>query len=69
MDADRAQHVVSCWDVHVPVRQVGDDVLGSFRAERLGDLPRDVHEELLQHLNAQAAVPRFPELLDQRPRT
>ena len=27
MDADRAQHVISCRDVHVPVRQVGDDLL------------------------------------------
>lgn len=34
----------------------------------LGDLTGDGHEELLHHLNPQAAVAGPPELLDQRPR-
>ena len=45
-DTDRAEYVIGRRDVHVPVRQADDDLLRRFRAERLGDLPGGVHEEL-----------------------
>ncbi len=67
VDADRTKDIVSAGDVHVPAEQVGNDLLRHFRAERPGDLLGDGHEELLQDLDAQAAITGIPQLLDQQP--
>jgi hypothetical protein len=48
----------------MPVSKVLDDQSGCRGIERLGDLPRRGDKELLQHLNAQAALPGIPQFLD-----
>ncbi len=68
MDADRAKDVIGRRHVYLPAGEAGNNLLRRFRAERPGDLAGDGREELLQYLNAQAALTRFPELLQQRPR-
>ena len=68
MDADRAKDVIGRRHVYLPAGEAGNNLLRRFRAERPGDLAGDGREELLQYLNAQAALTRFPELLGQRPR-
>jgi hypothetical protein len=65
VDADGREDVASGRSVHVPVSQIIDDPHGRRGVERLGDLPGRGDEELLQHLNAQAALPRLPQFLDQ----
>jgi len=65
VDVDGREDGTSSGSVDVPVRQIVDDPRGGRGVERLGDLPRRGDEELLQHLNAQAALPRIPQFLDQ----
>ena len=65
MDADGRENVASGGRVHVPVSQIVNDPRGGRDVERLGDLPRRRDEELLQDLNAQAALPRLPQIADQ----
>jgi hypothetical protein len=65
MDADGREDVVSGGSVYVPVGLILDDLRGGRDLERLGDLPRRGDEELLQHLNAQRALPRLPQFPDQ----
>jgi hypothetical protein len=44
-----------------------DDPAGIWGVERLDDLPRGGYKELLQYLNARAALTGIPHLLDQGP--
>jgi hypothetical protein len=65
VDFDGRENVVSGGSVHVPVSQIANDPGGGRGIERLRYLPRRGDEELLQYLDAQAALPVIPQLLDQ----
>jgi death on curing protein len=64
VDIDGREDVAAGGSVHVPVSQIADDPCGRRGIERLRDLSCRGDKELLQHLNAQAALPAIPQLLD-----
>src|SRR6266536_1393088 len=67
VDADGSEDVTRGGCVGVPVSQISDNPGGGRGLERLGDLPRRGDKELLQYLNAEAALAGIPQLLDQGP--
>lgn len=65
VEIDRGQHVLGMGGVNRPSREVLDRVFRRIAVDWPRELPRQRDEQLLQHLDARAALSRVPQSRDE----